>query len=83
MKQRVTLNLRGALTFKDTYNKKVLYKCIYIFKCTCVYSFIKVALSHNYLYVSSPWGFPGGSVAKNLPVNAGDAGSIPGSARSP
>ena len=40
-------------------------------------------MSHNYLYVSSPWGFPGGSVAKNLPVNARDAGSIPGSGRSP
>ena len=27
-------------------------------------------------------GFPGGSVVKNLPVNAGDTGSIPGSERS-
>ena len=27
-------------------------------------------------------GFPGGSVAKNLPANAGDGGSIPGSGRS-
>ena len=26
---------------------------------------------------------PGGSVVKNLPANAGDAGSIPGSGRSP
>ena len=26
--------------------------------------------------------FPGGSVAKNPPANAGDAGSIPGSGRS-
>ena len=25
--------------------------------------------------------FPGGSVVKNLPVDAGDAGSIPGSGR--
>ena len=24
-------------------------------------------------------GFPGGSVAKNLPVNAGNTGSVPGS----
>ena len=33
-----------------------------------------------------PRGFPGGSVVKNLPANAGDtrdAGSIPGSGRSP
>ena len=28
-------------------------------------------------------GFPGGSVAKNPPANAGDRGSIPGSGRSP
>ena len=27
--------------------------------------------------------FPGGSVLKNPPVNAGDEGSIPGSVRSP
>ena len=29
------------------------------------------------------WGFPGDSVVKNLPANAGDLGSIPGSGRSP
>ena len=29
------------------------------------------------------WGFPGGSVVKNLPANAGDPDSIPGSGRSP
>ena len=28
-------------------------------------------------------GYPGASVVKNLPANAGDAGSIPGSGRSP
>ena len=28
-------------------------------------------------------GFPGGSVVKNLPANAGDPGSTPGSRRSP
>ena len=28
-------------------------------------------------------GFPGGSVVKNLTVNAGDMGSIPGLRRSP
>ena len=27
--------------------------------------------------------FPGGSVVKNLPVNAGDVGSIPGLGRAP
>ena len=28
------------------------------------------------------WSFPGGSVVKNPPANAGDTGSIPGSGRS-
>ena len=27
------------------------------------------------------WSFPGGSVVKNPPINAGDAGLIPGSER--
>ena len=27
--------------------------------------------------------FPGGSVVKNLPANAGDVGSVPGLGRSP
>ena len=31
----------------------------------------------------STMGFPGGSVVKNLPTNAGDAGLIPGSGRFP
>ena len=37
-------------------------------------------------YVKCYGGFPGGSVVKNLPANAGDTrkvGSIPGSGRSP
>ena len=29
------------------------------------------------------WGFPDGSVVKNLPANAGDRGSIPGLGNSP
>ena len=33
--------------------------------------------------LSQPWGFPGGSVVKNPPANAGDVGSIPGLGRSP
>ena len=28
-------------------------------------------------------GFPGGSVVKSVPANAGDMGSVPGSGRSP
>ena len=34
-------------------------------------------------YVVIPNGFPDGTVVKNLPASAGDAGSIPGLGRSP
>ena len=33
--------------------------------------------------LSDPLGFPSGSVVKNLPENAGDAGSVPGWGKSP
>ena len=42
----------------------------------CVYTYI-----HIYIYVYS--GFPGGSVVKNPPANAGDMGSIPVLGRPP
>ena len=38
--------------------------------------------SFNIIY-EALMGFPGGSVVKNLPANAGGLGSIPGSGRSP
>ena len=34
-------------------------------------------------YIHTLEGFPGDSLVKNLPANAGDMGSIPGSGRSP
>ena len=34
------------------------------------------------LHPNTTWGFPGGSVVKNLPASAGDAVSIPGFGRS-
>ena len=45
--------------------------------------FLLHILSHVFLYVLFPVGFPGSSVAKNLPANARDRGLIPGSGRSP
>ena len=36
-----------------------------------------------YMLVHCHMGFPGGSVIKNPPTNAGDVGSIPGLGRSP
>ena len=38
--------------------------------------------SRMHLYLFTSLGFPGGSVGKNLPANAGDMGSIHGSGRS-
>ena len=35
------------------------------------------------VHVKILWSFPGSSVVKNLPANAEDLGSIPGSGRSP
>ena len=43
-----------------------------------VYGLIRVKYVYSYFK-----GFPGGVVVKNLPANAGDAGSIPGLGRSP
>ena len=34
------------------------------------------------MYTHKDFGLPGGSMAKNLPANAGDAGSISGSGKS-
>ena len=42
-----------------------------------------VWLSLFYPWVPWSLGFPGGSVVKNPPANAGDSGSIPGSGRCP
>ena len=33
------------------------------------------------IYKTGEWGFPGGSVVKNPPANAGDKGLIPGLGR--
>ena len=41
---------------------------------------VKFCFYHN---TSKVHGFPGGSVVKNLPANAGDMGLIPGLGRSP
>ena len=45
----------------------------------------RLSLTHPdfYLCLHVSYGFPGGSVVKNLPANAGDAGLIPGLERTP
>ena len=49
---------------------------------------LQMAIFHSFLWLSNIplWGFPGGSVVKNLPAKAGDTedtGLIPGLGRSP
>ena len=52
-----------------------------------LYVTIYLDFMHIYIHIHThTWGFPGGSVVKNLPANAGDlgkTGSIPASGRSP
>ena len=43
----------------------------------------EILFFENLLVNAVEMGFPGGSVVKNLPASAGDAGSIPGLGRSP
>ena len=66
--QRVGHNL----VTEHTYIWYMYIHCMYVCVCICIYR-------HRY----SAWGFPGGSVVKNLPANAGDTSSISGSGRSP
>ena len=45
---------------------------------------LEIMLGQDFSKLTVAWkGFPDGSVIKNLPANAGDVGSIPGSGRSP
>ena len=44
--------------------------------------FGEMQILSNKLIITSRLGFPGGSVVKNLPANAEDAGLIPGTGRS-
>ena len=57
--------------------KSIIYKTVHSWHCT-VYRF-----GQNITTFILHCGLPRGSVVKNLPANAGDAGSIPGLGRSP
>ena len=48
--------------------------------CTSLWVAYVIVFKH---YLKKIQGFPGGSLVKNPPANAGDAGSIPGLGRSP
>ena len=53
------------------------------YKAKLMTSMIVLQMSYFYGGLVLHKGFPGGSMVKNPPDNAGDAGLIPGSGRSP
>ena len=53
------------------------YRMIHVSVCACIYQ------SNIEGLVCAHLGFPGGSVVKNPPANAGDVGLIPGLGRTP
>ena len=55
----------------------------YLFSPTELFSFVPLSAAANWIEVIDWWGFPGGSVVKNLPANGGDTGLISGSGRFP
>ena len=57
------------------YSTVIIYIYIYIYSHTHTHIYIYI-----YIYI---YGFPGDLVVKNLPPNAEETGSIPGSGRSP
>ena len=60
---------------------KINFWCFYLHG-DFQYCALMIPTSNEYVFLG--WlGFPGGSVVKNLPANAGDMGSISGSRRSP
>ena len=61
--------------------EKNLKKCVYIYMHVHTHTHTHMHVcTHTHIYVHM---YPGGSVVKNMPANAEDAGSIPGSGRSP
>ena len=48
-----------------------------------IFNYVSIYYILIYACVFLYMGFPGGSAVRNLPANSGDAGSIPGSGRSP
>ena len=59
--------------------RKDLWCLLVLFQMNCQH----VKIRRVGLIVALSWGFPGGAVVSNPPVNAGDVGSIPGPGRSP
>ena len=71
-----------------------VFVCVCVCTSTCVHTCTRADHSElplafvlktymSYCCLSEMLGFPGGSVGKKLPANAGDTGPIPGLGRSP
>ena len=57
--------------------EKYIHLCITELSC-CIAEINTAFKSTIFQFLKMYWNFPGGPVIKNLPCNAGDAGSIPG-----
>ena len=65
----------GLFTTSATREAPALYASMHKHVSTYTYTF---TYPHIYIYAHTSMGFPGGSVIKNLPANAGDVGSVSG-----
>ena len=78
----------GTLVGMWTPESKVYLNTLTILNKYFIFVFKYLNILNNYFILTARikiylfWDFPGGAVGGNLPVNAGDMGSIPGPGRS-
>ena len=72
-------NIDNTNVNKDTKHLNFIHCC---WKSKMVQLLWKMVLQYLIKLKYITWAFPSGSVVENPPVNAGDAGSIPGLGRS-
>ena len=65
----------------NVFKASLLRHNLHTIKCTLLVS-SSMSFANEYSQDLEHWDFPGGSVVKNPPANAGDTGSIPGPERS-
>ena len=75
--------LCSSLVIREMQTKNKMWYWYISIVCVYTYTHTHIYLSMNMWICMCYTGFPGGSVVKNLPANAGDTGSIPGLERSP
>ena len=77
LKSRLALGLTLANRIKQKWCVDIKRHCVFSLTLLLIYLHHGNVPSLEIRYVNR-WDFPGGSVAKNPPANAGDTGSIPG-----